>query len=114
MRKKDIAERIQQAVGTSQNTAATLVECILSLLKNTLQTGEPIAIQGFGRFTVRSKRARQGRNPKTVKAMVISPRRVVTFQPSHLLRTEVNSVAAEQPDAVMRTQGKGLVPKGKW
>jgi nucleoid DNA-binding protein len=53
MQKKDIVERIQQAAGTSQNTATRLLECILSLFKNTLQTGEPITIVGFGKFTIR-------------------------------------------------------------
>jgi integration host factor subunit alpha len=92
MQKKEIAERIQQAAGTSGERAACLLDGILELLKTTLQKGEPIAISGFGRFTVRSKRARQGRNPRTGNPVMISARRVVTFQPSLLLRKEVNSV----------------------
>ena len=96
MQKKEIAERIQQAAGISGEQAATLLDQILALLKSTLQQGEPIAIQGFGNFTVRSKRARQGRNPKTGEPIMIPPRRVVSFQASHVLKTDVNSVQAEK------------------
>ena len=65
-----------------------LLECIVSLLKIILQKGEPILISGFGKFTVRSKRARQGRNPQTGEAAMISARRVVTFHPSGVLKSE--------------------------
>ena len=92
MQKADIAKCIHQQAGILEYEAAKLLECVLGLLKTTLQAGEPITIQGFGKFTVRSKRARSGRNPPTGEAMMISARRVVTFHPSLLLKTEVNSV----------------------
>ncbi len=94
MRKADIARRINQQAGVSENEVAMLLEGILKLLKATLQKGQLIIIHGFGKFTVRSKRPRNGRNPSTGEAMMISARRVVTFRPSASLTTEVNSFYA--------------------
>ena len=102
MQKADIARHIQQQAGISETEAAKLLEWFLELLKTTLQKGEPIAIQGFGRFTVRSKRARPGRNPKTGETVMVSARRVVTFHPSIILKTEVNSPSAEGQKAATR------------
>ena len=103
MRKADIARRIHQEAGVSEVEAATLLEWILELLKTTLQKGEPVSIYNFGVFTVRNKAPRRGRNPRTGKEVMISPRRVVTFRASPHLKTEVNSVQAEQQDAVTQT-----------
>lgn len=89
MRKLDIARRIHQEAGISEEEAATLLEWILDLLKTTLQKGEPISIHEFGKFTVRAKVARKGRNPRTGEAMTISARKVVSFRPSLLLRVAV-------------------------
>jgi integration host factor subunit alpha len=91
MRKLDIARRVHQEAGISEEEAATLLEWILELFKTTLQKGEPITIPGFGKLTVRSKLPRKGRNPATGEAMMISARRVVTFRPSASLTTEMNS-----------------------
>lgn len=71
-----------------------MLEWILGFRKTTLQAGEQITIHGFGKFTVRSKRARQGRNPSTREAIMITARRVVTFHPSLVLKAEVNSLRA--------------------
>ena len=80
MQKKDIAKRIQQAVVISDTQAAKLLDQILALLKTTLKAGEPIIISGFGKFAVRSMRARQG------ESVMISARRVVSFRPSLVKR----------------------------
>lgn len=100
MQKADIVTRIHQQAGVSLQDAAWLLEWILSLFKTTLQAGEPITISGFGKFTVRSKRARPGRNPITGEAIMIVARRVVTFHASHLLKMHVNAPPAEQPEDV--------------
>jgi integration host factor subunit alpha len=97
MRKADIARRIHQRVGISEKEAADLLDWILRFLTSTLQRGEPIAISGFGRLTVREKRPRNGRNPQTGEELMIAARRVITFHPSPLLKDEVNSAQAEQP-----------------
>jgi integration host factor subunit alpha len=90
MTKADIARRIHQQVGLSEHEAGELLDWILALFKSTLQNGEEIAITGFGKFTVRSKHARTGRNPRTREETTISARRVVTFHASPLLKAEVN------------------------
>lgn len=92
MQKRDISSQIQRQTGISETEAATLLDWILRLLKTTLQAGQSITISGFGKFMVLSKRARQGRNPRTGEAVMISARRVVTFHPSLRLKTEVDSV----------------------
>ncbi len=87
--------RIQQHAGISKDEAAEVLEWILSLLKTTLQAGEPIIISGFGRFAVRNKNARPGRNPRTRETMTISARRAVSFQASKLFKAEINSPSAQ-------------------
>jgi integration host factor subunit alpha len=94
MQKADIARHIHQQAGISERQAASLLDWILELLKTTLQKGEPIAIPGFGKFTVRAKASRTGRNFKTGEALIITARRVVTFHPSLVLKAEVNGVRA--------------------
>ena len=94
MLKKDIAQRIHQAAGVSEAEAATLLNWILELVKSTLQEGDPVSIHHFGVFTVRHKAARKGRNLSTGEAVMISPRRVLTFRARAHLKTEVNSVQA--------------------
>jgi len=107
MRKTDIATRIHQEAGILEKEAATLLEWVLELFKSTLKKGEPISIPNFGVFTVRNKDSRRGRNPRTGEEFIISPRRVVTFRASVHLKTEVNSVPAEQQEA------EALLPQRK-
>jgi integration host factor subunit alpha len=113
MQKKDIAQRIHQEAAISEEEAATLLNWILELFKSTPQKGEPVSIVKFGMFTVRNKAPRRGRNPRTGEEVMISPRRVVTFRASSLLKTEVNSIQGEKHEAVTRTEKKGPLPKGK-
>ena len=63
MNKADIVRHIQKTAGIEEDQAASLLEQVLGLLKTTLKTGEPIQIIGFGKFFVREKKAREGRNP---------------------------------------------------
>jgi DNA-binding protein HU-beta len=76
MKKVDIAQRIHQKAGISEQEAATLLDGILELLASTLQKGDPVTIPGFGKFTVRSKLPRTGRNPRTGEAILIAACRV--------------------------------------
>lgn len=107
MQKKGIAHRIHQEAGISEEEAAKLLDLIFELFKSTLQQGEPIGIHAFGKWTVRSKLPREGRNPRTGEAMMISARKVVTFRASDQLKAEVNAVRTEQQEP------EGLQPKGK-
>ena len=92
MIKADIVKRIHQEVGIPEEVAGTLLDGILDLFKATLQKGEPIAIPNFGKFTVRSKAPRPGRNPRSGEAITIAARRVVTFHASPQLKADMNSV----------------------
>lgn len=92
MRKTDIVKRIHLQTGIPEKEAATVFDGALEILVSTLQKGEPIAIHEFGKFTVRNKLARQGRNPRTGEALMIPARRVVSFRPSVLLRAAVTRI----------------------
>ena len=87
----DIAEAIYQNIGLSRNESAEIVATILDEISKSLETGEKVKISSFGSFSVNSKNERVGRNPKTGQEVPITPRRVMTFRPSHILRDLVNS-----------------------
>ncbi len=70
--------------------ATKSVETFLSLAKTSLISGEDLLLSGFGKFNVRDKRARRGRNPQTGDELILDARRVVTFKPSGLLRDKIN------------------------
>ena len=90
MTQAEIAGRIHQQTGLSEHKAGEVLDRILDILKSTLQQGEEIVITNFGKFAVRSKRARQGRNLRTGEETIIPARRVVTFHASPLLKADVN------------------------
>ncbi len=85
----DLSEAVLREVGLSRNESATLVESVLQHMSDALATGETVKISSFGTFSVRDKAARVGRNPKTGDEVPISPRRVLTFRPSHLMKDRV-------------------------
>ncbi len=90
MTKVDIVEAIYEKVGFSKKEVAKIVELIFDLIKETLKTEDKIKISGFGNFVVRKKRARRGRNPQTGGDIEISPRRILTFKPSQVLKAALN------------------------
>ncbi len=85
----DLSEAVHREVGLSRNESAQLVESVLQYMSDALAAGESVKISSFGTFTVRSKSARVGRNPKTGEEVPIHPRRVLSFRPSHLMRDRV-------------------------
>jgi integration host factor subunit alpha len=85
----DLSEAVFREVGLSRNESAQLVERVLDLMSDALVKGEQVKVSSFGTFSVRSKSARIGRNPKTGEEVPISPRRVLTFRPSHLMKDRV-------------------------
>ena len=87
----DIAEAIYQNIGLSRNESAEIVATILDEISKSLEAGDKVKISSFGSFAVNSKNERVGRNPKTGQEVPITPRRVMTFRPSHILRDIVNS-----------------------
>lgn len=70
--------------------ATESVEAFLQLAKNSLVKGEDLLLSGFGKFNVKDKKARRGRNPQTGSELTLDERRVVTFKPSGILRTKIN------------------------
>ena len=88
--KADLVERIQHRTTLSRPAAVRAVETVLEIIKSRLEEGENVLISGFGKFTVRDKRARRGRNPHTGEELILAPRRVVTFHPSGVLRNRLN------------------------
>jgi integration host factor subunit alpha len=85
----DLSEAVFREVGLSRNESADLVELVLKQMSDALAAGDSVKISSFGTFSVRAKSARVGRNPKTGDEVPISPRRVLTFRPSHLLKDRV-------------------------
>ena len=88
--KVDIAEKIQAEFGITIGKSAELVENMIELIKGSLESGEDVLVSGFGKFCVQSKRARRGRNPTTGEALMLAPRKIVTFKCSGTLREAIN------------------------
>ena len=86
----DLSEAVFREVGLSRSESAELVESVLEHVSASLVRGEQVKISSFGTFSVRDKNARVGRNPKTGEEVPITPRRVLTFRPSHLMKDRVS------------------------
>ncbi len=85
-----LGEAVYQEVGLSRNESAELVESVLNHIGESLGRGESVKISSFGSFSVRQKRQRIGRNPKTGEEVPILPRKVLVFRPSQLLKKRIN------------------------
>ena len=85
-----IVDAVHEQLGYPKNKSAEMLETLLELVKGTLEKGEDVLISGFGKFCVKAKNQRRGRNPATGADMLLDQRRVVTFRCSHLLRDKIN------------------------
>ena len=85
-----IASGIVESTGLPKNRAIELVETLIELIKDSLVSGEDVLVSRFGKFSVKSKRERRGRNPATGEAMMLEARKVVTFHCSNTLREKIN------------------------
>ncbi|MBW1898675.1 MAG: integration host factor subunit alpha [Deltaproteobacteria bacterium] len=88
--KNHIIDSVQNSIGYPRNKSVELTETLLEILKKTLEGGEDIMISGFGKFCVKEKKQRRGRNPATGEDMMLDPRKVVTFTCSGKLRKKIN------------------------
>jgi len=88
--KSHLVEAIAEQNGFSKKKSSETLETILEILKSTLVSGEDVLISGFGKFCVKEKRARKGRNPATGEDMMLASRRVVTFRCSGKLKDRIN------------------------
>jgi integration host factor subunit alpha len=89
-----LSEAVYQEVGLSRNESADLVDSVLLEISDALARGEVVKISSFGSFAVRQKGQRLGRNPKTGEEVPISPRRVLVFRASHVLKDRINQTLA--------------------
>jgi integration host factor subunit alpha len=90
----DLTDAVYRQLGISRNESSVFVERILDEVSSALERGETVKISSFGTFSVRSKKLRMGRNPKTGEEVPITPRRVITFRASHVLKEQINAALA--------------------
>ena len=90
MTKVDIVTSVYEKMGFSKRESSDIVENFFKIIKDSLARGENVKISGLGNFVVREKKARKGRNPQTGEEIRITPRRVLNFKLSQVLRDEIN------------------------
>ena len=88
--KAHIIDTVAESNGYKRTKSIETVETVLELIKRSLESGENVLISGFGKFCVKKKKKRRGRNPATGKDLIIAPRKVVTFRSSGKLREKLN------------------------
>lgn len=93
--RQDLAEAVYREIGLSRTESSALVESVIDHIGDALEKGEHVKLAGFGTFSLRDKRERIGRNPKTGEEVPITPRRVLVFKPSQVLRERVDSALSE-------------------
>jgi len=82
--------QIQNQINLTKPESRQLIEQLLEIMKTTLANGEDVLISGFGKFSVRNKRARRGRNPQTKERMILRERKVLVFRTSGVLKHRIN------------------------
>ena len=88
--KAQLVESIYNKIGLTKNKSSEIVETFLEIIKSELESGEDVLISGFGKFCIKEKKERKGRNPATGDAMMLAPRRVVSFKCSGKLKDRIN------------------------
>jgi len=88
--KAHIVNEIHEQLGFSRKECSQLVEQLLEIIKRSLECDQDVLISGFGKFCVKEKKPRRGRNPATGEDMLLDRRKVVTFRCSHVLRKKIN------------------------
>ena len=89
--KAHIIEDVAEANGYTRNKSFEIVEILLELIKQSLESGDDVMISGFGKFCLKNKEKRKGRNPATGKDLILAPRKVVTFKWSEKLKEKLNT-----------------------
>ena len=88
--KSDLIDSIHNHCGFSKTKSVQLVESTLEIIKSSLESGESVLVSGFGKFEVKDKKPRRGRNPQTGDDLMLDARRVVKFKCSGVLREKMN------------------------
>ena len=103
----DLSEAVFEKVNLPRNEAAELVESVLKQIVYALERGEPIKLSSFGSFGLRQKSERVGRNPKTGEIVPITPRRVIVFKASNIMKDRINAALSKPAP----TKKKGAAAK---
>ena len=88
--KADIIEAIQKENGYPRKQSSEITEILFEIIKQTLESGEDVMISGFGKFKIKNKKERRGRNPVTNEDLMLPPKRVVKFKCSDKLKNRIN------------------------
>ena len=88
--KAHIIESVSSQIGLTKKQSINTVETLLEIIKSTLESGEDILVSGFGKFCVKAKKERKGRNPATGDKMMLAPRKIVIFKCSGKMRNKIN------------------------
>lgn len=88
--KSQIVDSLTNELGFSRKTSTETLETLLEIIKSSLENSEDVLISGYGKFCVKEKNSRRGRNPSTGDDMILDQRKVVVFRCSHLLREKIN------------------------
>lgn len=88
--KAQIVEMISENNGFTRNKSVNVLETLIEIIKRDLASGKDVLISGFGKFCVKNKSQRRGRNPSTGKELMLDPRKVITFKCSGKLREAIN------------------------
>jgi integration host factor subunit alpha len=94
----DLADAVFEKVGLPRNEAAELVEAVLKQVVYALERGESIKLSSFGSFGLRQKSERVGRNPKTGEVVPITPRQVIVFKASNIMKERINASLSTPPE----------------
>ena len=86
-----IVEAIAEQNGYTKKNSTDIIETLLEIIKRTLESSEDVLVSGFGKFCVKAKKERRGRNPSTAEDMMLRPRKVLTFRCSRKLRDKINN-----------------------
>ena len=100
--KADLANTLYEQLGLNRREAKELVELFFEQIREALEKGESVKLSGFGGFSVRDKRSRPGRNPKTGQAVAVSARRVVTYRASQKVKEDIGQNTG-QIEAIMNS-----------
>ena len=98
--KEEIITNITEKIGFSKSQSRDVVEQLLEIMKRTLSGEENVLISGFGKFVIKRKRPRRGRNPQTNQDLQLKARKVVTFKPSGILRKAIDPNWENRPEGL--------------
>lgn len=89
--KHDIIDALYKEMGMNKKESAKIAESLFDIIKEELISGNDVMISGFGRWAVRSKKSRTGRNPQTGAPLTIEPKKIIKFKSSNILKEEINN-----------------------